>query len=241
MPSPALQLRRSHPLCKPVSANTEVVHARSKSARHRLVGVLEAGGLVAFPTDTVYGLAASPWNVDAVARLYEAKQRPSNRPIPLLLSDAGQLSRVAALPPRFERLFRKLSTRFWPGGLTLVLPKTELVLDKVSPGPTVAVRVPDLLLAREFIQAAGGVLAVTSANISGQPSPVTAQEVEEQLEGRIELILDGGLCKGGIPSTVLDCTVYPPRLLRRGAISEADLNAVIDSVNSPDKGPSSVV
>ena len=219
-----------------MSVKTEVIHARSKSARHSLVEVLEAGGLVAFPTDTVYGLAAFPWNVDAVARLYEVKERPSKRPIPLLLSGVDQLSRVATVPPRFGRPFRKLSTRFWPGGLTLVLPKTELVLDEISPGPTVAVRVPDLLLARELIRAAGGVLAVTSANISGQCSPVIAQEVEEQLLGRIHLILDGGLCRGGIPSTVLDCTVYPPRLLRHGAISEGDLFAVIDSINYVDEG-----
>ena len=214
---------------------TEVIHARSKGAQHRLVAVLEAGGLVAFPTDTVYGVAAVPWLVGAVARLYEAKQRPSSRPIPLLLSDVGQLNRVAILPPGFERPFKKLSARFWPGGLTLVLPKTEIVLAEVSAGPTVAVRVPDLPLAREFIEAAGGVLAVTSANISGQPSPVTAREVEEQLGGRIDLILVGGPCRGGVPSTVLDCAVYPPRLLRRGAVSEGELRAVIGQIKNLDK------
>jgi L-threonylcarbamoyladenylate synthase len=219
-----------------MSLKTEVIHARSKGAQQRLVEVLEAGGLVAFPTDTVYGLAAFPWNADAVALLYEVKQRPSNRPIPLLLSGVDQLSRVATVPPRFERSFKKLSTRFWPGGLTLVLPKTELVLEEISAGPTVAVRVPDLMLARELIRAAGGVLAVTSANISGQCSPVIAQEVEEQLMGRIHLILDGGLCRGGIPSTVLDCTVYPPCLLRHGAISERDLAAVIESIDHVEEG-----
>ena len=214
---------------------TEVIHARSKGARDRLVAVLEAGGLVAFPTDTVYGVAAIPWLVSAVARLYEAKQRPSSRPIPLLLSDVGQLNRVATLPPRFERPFKKLCAHFWPGGLTLVLPKTKIVLAEVSAGPTVAVRVPDLPLAREFIEAAGGVLAVTSANISGQPSPVTAREVEEQLGGRIDLILVGGPCRGGVPSTVLDCAVYPPRLLRRGAVSEGELRAVIGQIKNLDK------
>jgi L-threonylcarbamoyladenylate synthase len=207
---------------------TKVIHTGNESALPLAVAVLEAGGLVAFPTDTVYGLGASPWDENAVARLYEAKQRPSDMAIPLLLSGVDQLSRVAALPSQFKRL----TTRFWPGGLTLVLPKTEVVLDLVSPGSTVAVRVPDLKLARDLIRGAGGVLAVTSANISGQPSPITAQEVKEQLEGRIELILDGGPCRGGVPSSLLDCTVSPPRLLRHGAVTEADLQATIGQVEN---------
>jgi L-threonylcarbamoyladenylate synthase len=202
---------------------TEVFQASSESTLHRAVLVLEAGGLVAFPTDTVYGVAASPWDVDAVARLYVAKQRPRRLPIPLLLSDADQLHRVATLSPACV----PLTERFWPGGLTLVLPKTEIVPDVVSSGPTVAVRVPDLPLARDLIREAGGVLAVTSANISGRPSPVTAAEVEGQLGGRIDLIIDGGLCPGGVPSSLLDCTVSPPALLRRGAISEESLRAVV--------------
>jgi L-threonylcarbamoyladenylate synthase len=189
----------------------------------RAAEALEAGSLVAFPTDTVYGVAALPWNVDAVLRLYQVKRRPSDLPIPLLLSDADQLSRVATLPGQFKPLL----ARFWPGALTLVLPKTEIVSDAISPRPTVATRIPDLSLARQLIREAGGVLAVTSANISGQPSPRTAQEVEEQLGGRIDLILDGGPCPGGVPSTILDCSVSPPVLLRRGAIAEADLRAVV--------------
>jgi len=211
---------------------TEIIHVGNENALRRAVEVLRAGGLVAFPTDTVYGLAASPWDADAVARLYKAKQRPSNRPIPLLLSDADQLSRVAILPPQFKRPFKRLSARFWPGGLTLVLLKTKIVPDGVSSGPTVAVRVPDLPLARDLIRAAGGVLAVTSANLSGQPNPITAREVEEQLEGRIALILDGGPCRGGIPSSLLDCTVFPPLLLRRGAITEADLHAAVGQIKT---------
>ncbi|RLC81941.1 MAG: threonylcarbamoyl-AMP synthase [Chloroflexi bacterium] len=212
---------------------TEIIHTGSDNALPRAAEVLKNGGLVAFPTDTVYGLAASPWNADGVARLYKAKQRPSNRPIPLLLSDAGQLSRVAMLPPQFSRQVRQLIARFWPGGLTLVLPKTAIVPDTISQGPTVAARVPGLPLARALIRDAGGVLAVTSANLSGQPSPITAQEVEAQLGGRIELILDGGPCRGGVPSSLLDCTLSPPLLLRRGAVSQEDLQRVIGSLQSP--------
>lgn len=209
---------------------TETIHVHNENARRRAVEILNAGGLVAFPTDTVYGLAVSPWNVDAVNGLYKAKQRPSDRPIPLLLSDAGQLSRVAALSSQSRRQCRQLIARFWPGGLTLVLPKTEIVSDAVSPDTTVAVRVPDLTSARDLIREAGGVLAVTSANLSGQPNPITAQEVEEQLRNRIDLILDGGPCRGGVPSSILDCTLSPPMLLRRGVISEAALRAVIGPI-----------
>jgi len=205
---------------------TEIVQAGDKNALHRAVEALRVGGLIAFPTDTVYGVAALPWDVDAVARLYVAKQRPQSLPIPLLLSDADQLDRVATLAPEFA----PLTERFWPGGLTLVLPKTAAVPDVVSPGRTVAVRVPDLPLARDLIREAGGVLAVTSANISGRPSPVTAGEVEEQLGGRIDLILDGGPCWGGVPSSLLDCVASPPALLRRGAIPEESLRAVVGSI-----------
>ena len=206
---------------------TEIIHALSRDAPRHAVEILQAGGLVAFPTDTVYGVASLPWDPRAVARLYEAKQRPSDRPVPLLLSDAGEFSRVATVPPWFGSAFKRLSARYWPGGLTLVVPKTESVLDKVSAGPTVAVRVPGTSLARKLIRAAGGVLAVTSANISGQPNPVTAREVKAQLGGRIELILDGGACPGGVPSTILDCTACPARVIRRGIISDAALRDAI--------------
>ncbi|MCX7683302.1 MAG: L-threonylcarbamoyladenylate synthase [Anaerolineae bacterium] len=211
----------------------EIVHAGSDYALQRAIEVLEAGGLVAFPTDTVYGLAAKPWDVAAVARIYEAKCRPAERAIPLLLSDAGQLERVAVVTPQMRQQLDLLIDRFWPGGLTLVLPKSEVVPEIVSQGPTVAVRVPDLPLALALIKGVHGVLAVTSANISGQPSPVTAQEVEEQLAGRIDLIIDGGPVRGGVPSTILDCTVSPPALLRRGAIPEEALSAVIGPLRAP--------
>jgi L-threonylcarbamoyladenylate synthase len=211
----------------------EVIRAGHEHAQRRAVEVLETGGLVAFPTDTVYGLGVLPWDTDAVARLYEAKRRPSNRPIPLLLSDTGQLARVAIVTPRFRSECTRLIARFWPGGLTLVFHKTRIVPDVVSAGPTVAVRVPDLRLTHDLIRKAGGVLAVTSANLSGQPSPITAEEVGEQLGDRIDLILDGGPCRAGIPSSLLDCTVFPPVLLRHGAVSEAALREVIGLIETP--------
>jgi L-threonylcarbamoyladenylate synthase len=215
---------------------TEVIHSGNENAKRRAVEVLKAGGLVAFPTDTVYGLGVLPWNLDAVARLYEVKARPLDMAIPLLLSDASQLNRVATLPSGFKHELKQLIKRFWPGGLTLVLPKVAIVPDAVSRGSTVAVRVPDLELARHVIQDAGGVLATTSANISGQPSPVTAQEVENQLGDRIDLILDGGLSRGGIPSSILDCAVLPPVLLRHGPISVTNLRSVVGPIKIPNQG-----
>ncbi|MBC8249031.1 MAG: threonylcarbamoyl-AMP synthase, partial [Anaerolineales bacterium] len=121
-----------------------------------------------------------------------------------------------------------LAERFWPGGLTLVLPKKANVPDVVSAGgSTVAVRVPDHPVALALIAALGAPLAATSANLSGRPSPVTAQEVETELGGRIELILDGGRCPGGIPSTVLDLTTEPPTILRAGAIAVEEIKALL--------------
>lgn len=202
---------------------TEIIDVAGVDARQRALALLRSGGLVAFPTDTVYGLAADPWNEDAVQRLYQVKQRPKELPIPLLLSDAPELDQVAILPKRC----RELPRRFWPGGLTLVLPKRALVSKSVTDRPTIAVRVPDLLLARDLIRQAGGVLAVTSANLSGGPSPVTAQDVQQQLGGRIALILDGGACRMGVPSTILDCSVSLPRILRHGVVGEEELFALL--------------
>jgi L-threonylcarbamoyladenylate synthase len=211
---------------------TEVIHIGNENAQRRAVEVLAGGGMVAFPTDTVYGLAVLPWDRDALARLHEAKKRRPDKPIPLLLSDVDQLDRVAVIPHLLKNEIRRLIARFWPGGLTLVLTKTEVVPSLVSRSHTVGVRVPDLLLARTVIQSAGGVLAATSANMSGQPSPITAREVEGQLGGRIDLILDGGPSLGGVPSSVLDCTVSPPLLLRHGAVDEATLRAVVASIQT---------
>jgi len=207
----------------------EVVPAENRQALPRAVAVLQAGGLVAFPTDTVYGLAALYTDRAAVLRLYEAKGRSTDRPIPLLLSDAGRVADVAILP----KTARPLADRFWPGGLTLVLPKAETVCWEISHGPTVGVRVPDLNLARDLIRAAGGVLAVTSANRSGGPPALTAGEVLEQLEERVEVVVDGGRCRGEVPSTVLDCTVWPPAVLRDGAVTEEAIREALQAAQTP--------
>lgn len=204
---------------------TEVVLAGSPGAIARAVEVLKAGGLVAFPTDTVYGLAAHPANSEGVAHICRAKGRDPEQPIALLLADADQLPKVASVSEAIQPLVR----RFWPGGLTLVLPRAAPAQGDEQAGAdtTVGVRVPALPLARDLIQAAGGFLPVTSANRSGELPAHTAGEVLRQLGGRIELILDGGRCRGGVPSTVLDCTVWPPVVLRSGAVAEGEIRSVL--------------
>jgi len=157
---------------KVLFANDEAITAAVKA--------LARGGLVAFPTDTVYGVGAHAFIPEAVDRIYKAKVRPREKAIPILIAKAEDLHLVAVEVPRTARL---LIERFWPGGLTLVLPKNPSVPKEVSPGPTVAVRIPDNPIALAIIESLGAPMAVTSANISGHPSPVTAQEVEEELGG----------------------------------------------------------
>jgi L-threonylcarbamoyladenylate synthase len=205
---------------------TELLDATSphKDAnRHAIVQaaeLLKAGQLVAFPTDTVYGVAAIARSPSAVARLYVAKGRPPDKSIPVLLACAEDLNGVVK---DISAVARVLVAHYWPGALTLILPKSNLVPSEISPTHSVAVRVPDLDLTRQIIASAGAPLAVTSANLSGQPSPRTAAAVLNQLGGRIAAVVDGGMCPGGVPSTILDCTVHPPKILRSGAISHQEL------------------
>jgi L-threonylcarbamoyladenylate synthase len=156
-----------------------------------------------------------------VARLYAVKDRPARRAIPLLLSDAEVMGVVCREVPD---LAWEVAERFWPGGLSLVLHRAWVVPDAVTAsGDTVAVRVPDQAFVRALCRQLGAPLAATSANRHGQPDPVTAGEVEAALRGRIPLILDGGPCPGGVASTVLDLTVSPPVILRRGAVGAEQL------------------
>jgi L-threonylcarbamoyladenylate synthase len=205
---------------------TEILNAVEAQGLQRAAELLRAGQLVAFPTDTVYGVGALAFEAAAVASIYVAKQRPPERAIPILVADEADLPRITAFVPDVAC---KLMMRFWPGGLTLVLPKRLDVPEIVSADRTVAVRIPDLDLARALMRLTGP-LAATSANLSGQPSPVTASEVMIQLGGRIVAVLDGGPCPGGIPSTVVDCVASPPRVVREGAISLTALQAVVPEV-----------
>jgi len=186
------------------------------------VFILKEGGIVAFPTDTVYGLGASITLPQAVARVYEVKKRPKNRPLPLLLADKSQLSEVAeAVPPIAWFLAEKFL-----GGLTMVLFKSKVVPDIVSSGgKTVAVRVPTHPIPIALLKGVGTPITGTSVNLSGKPSALTAEEVYNQLKNKVDLVIDGGKCPGGKESTIVDLTGETPRILREGAISREELES----------------
>ena len=186
--------------------------------------ILQNGGIsAAFPTDTVYGLGSLAFNNATIESIYTAKDRPIEKAIPILIGDLSDLDQVADNIPDIVIRF---ATRFWPGPLTCVVPKKRTLPLAVSATATIAVRIPDHPDARALLRAAGP-MAVASANISGQPSPSTAQEAYEQLNGRIPLILDGGKTKGGVPSTLVDCTGDKPIILREGPITQAELLAAL--------------
>ena len=202
---------------------TEILTADKTDSLERAAGLLLSGQLVAFPTDTVYGVGAPVFDAASVAAIYVAKDRPPEKAIPVLIADEADLVRVTNAVPEGARA---LISHFWPGGLTLVLPKRPDVPEIVSSDATVAVRIPDLELARAFLRLTGP-LAATSANRSGQPSPVTAADVMAQLGGRIAAVLDGGSCPGGTPSTVVNCVASPPYIVREGALAGATLRHAV--------------
>ena len=204
---------------------TLLVSANSPDAIQQALEVLNKGGLVAFPTDTVYGVGAMVMDGTAVKSIYAAKDRPVEKAIPVLIGDAGDMDKVGMNIP--ETAYR-LASRFWPGPLTVVIPKKPTLPESVSATATVGVRVPDHEVARTLLRAAGP-MAVTSANISGQTSPSTAEEVFAQLGGRIDLIIDGGKTPGGVPSTVVDCRENDLKILRAGPISLEEIRAKLSS------------
>lgn len=191
---------------------TEILPARDPGTLARAQEVLQKGGLVAFPTDTVYGVGTLAFNRMAVGSIYIAKDRPDDKAIPVLIGASTDLEKVTL---EISEAASRLAARFWPGPLTLVVPKHPDLPETVSATTTVGVRVPDHALARKLLLAAGP-MAVTSANISGQPSPSTAEEVLAQLGGRIALIIDGGKTPGGVPSTVVDCSGPEIRIYEKG-------------------------
>jgi L-threonylcarbamoyladenylate synthase len=192
--------------------------------------VLRSGGLVAFPTDTVYGVGALAFDADAVERLYWAKERPADKAIPILL---GGTTGVAEVAENVPDMALKLAEHFWPGPLTLVVGKSRRVPTSVASGGTIGIRVPDHAVALALLQAAGP-MAVTSANVSGHIPARTAGEVLQQLEGKIDLVVDGGITPGGVASTVLDCTSDSPRILRQGPISLEEIESVLGQATQSD-------
>ncbi len=194
---------------------TQILPITDAEALAAAMEILAANGLVAFPTDTVYGLGALVYDEIAVASLYDVKERGMEKAIPILIGEFSQLEQVTS---RIPAMATKLAKHFWPGPLTMILPRHRSIPYVVTPYDTVGVRIPNLIALRKLLRLTGP-MAVTSANISGQSSPATAMGVNAQLGGRIPLILDGGATRGGIPSTLVDCTKNEPVILREGPIS----------------------
>ena len=202
--------------------NTLVLPAALDGSILQSVEVLQRGGLVAFPTDTVYGLGALAFSEAAVLGIFEAKARPREKSVPVLVSSTAEIDLVAT---GVGEKARRLAQLFWPGPLTLVVPKSERVPDVVG-RLTVGIRAPDHPTAQALLKLAGP-LAVTSANRSGRQSPITAAEVLLQLDGRVDVVLDGGPALGGVPSTVVDCTGEELAILRPGPLALQELLAAL--------------
>jgi len=185
------------------------------------VKVILSGGLVAVPTDTIYGLAGNGLDADAVAKIYEVKGRPAIKPLILLVPDLRVAETVCANIPESAQLLAKA---FWPGALTLVLPRRDTVPDIVAAGgDTIGVRCPDHPKTLEFLRLAGVPAAAPSANISDMPSPRSAQDVLAYFDGKIDCVIDGGPCKIGVESTIVSLAAAPYKILRHGAIPEEDI------------------
>ena len=203
--------------------------ARESAAVEQAADILRRGGLLAIPTETVYGLGADGLNADAVRHIFEAKGRPQDNPLILHIPDASWLARYCKDVP--ETAYR-LAGRFWPGPLTMILPKADCVPLVTTGGlDTVGMRCPDHAVTRAIIAASGVPVAAPSANTSGRPSCTTAAHVREDMDGRIDGVVDGGPCRVGVESTIIDLTCTPPRLLRPGGLPLESLEAVLGHVD----------
>ena len=196
----------------------------SKEAAHQAGEIIKRGGLVAFPTETVYGLGADAMDEEASARIYAAKGRPSDNPLIVHIAHMDSLEMIAAEIPEAAR---RLARAFWPGPLTMIFKKKEVVPGTTTGGlDTVAVRMPDCEAALEIIRCGGGFIAAPSANTSGRPSPTCAEHVAEDMDGRIDMIVDGGPVSIGLESTIVDMTGDLPVILRPGYITLEDVRRV---------------
>jgi len=190
--------------------------------------IIKEGGLVAFPTETVYGLGADALNAEAIKKIFKAKRRPLNNPLIVHVADNEHIRKLARKVPREAE---ELIERFFPGPLTIVLRKKPIVPDEITANlPTVGIRMPDHKIALSLIEESGTSIAAPSANTAGRPSPTKAQHVLEDLYGKVDLVIDGGETKFGLESTILDLTVKPPQILRPGAVTLEMLREVLGTV-----------
>ena len=202
---------------------TKMAQANNASVQEA-AGILKAGGLVAFPTETVYGLGANAFDADAVLSIFTAKGRPADNPLIVHIHDRVQLDEIGDIPPRAPALM----DAFWPGPLTILFPRKASIPDVVTAGlSTVAVRMPSHPVALSLLRKSGIPVAAPSANRSGRPSPTTAMHVMEDMKGIIPMILDGGPCEIGVESTVLDLTHGSPVILRPGGVTKSMLEEVL--------------
>ena len=187
----------------------------------KAVSALRNGGVIAIPTDTVYGLGADAFNVDAVQKLYHIKGRPEEKPIPLVLGSVADIDKVAQNIPDF---FYHLTKKYWPGGLTIIVESKNLLSQLTAGGNTVGLRIPDHTLLIKILNEFGGPMAITSANLSGEPASTSPQEFGLELTKKLDYIVDDGNTPGPIPSTVYDISISPPVIRREGIISKETLN-----------------
>lgn len=196
--------------------------------------LINTGAVIAFPTDTFYGLGCDPFNANSVEKIYKIKQRQSDKAILLLVSSLDMLDKCVdweQINSNSKKTLHLLTENFWPGPLTIILPaKNTLPSNLVSPAKTIGIRYPNYLIAQKLTQAIGGVITATSANLSGQANTQTAAEVIAQLGNTVDYILDGGKSPGGSASTIIDISCEPPRLVREGAISREKLKFFLDSL-----------
>lgn len=211
----------------PTQLMTRHLMAGDPQAVAETAAAIKRSELVVFPTDTIYGIGTNAFDEKAIKSLYSIKRRPMDKGIPILLADVEDLEKVGSSIPQAAQ---ELITRFWPGPLTLIVPKKNSLPRSISMNEGIAVRIPDNEIARAVIRAAGGAVATSSANRSGNPPAQTADQALVELGGAVSIVLDGGPTAGSVPSTIIDCTAIRLRILRQGPIA-AELkrfNASID-------------
>lgn len=204
----------------------------SLNADYNKIGkLLKEGNLIIYPTDTVYGVGGIIESDESIAKIYKAKERSFKSPLIVLVSDVSKIEKIAYIEEKNREKIEKLIKEFWPGGLTIILNKKDNVPDiMVSGGKTVGVRMPNLDTALKIIEAAGGLLPTTSANISGETTPRSYDELSKEFKERVEILVDGGRCPIGNASTIIDMS-DKPKILRTGAISIEDIEKIIGKLN----------
>nr|WP_234977905.1 L-threonylcarbamoyladenylate synthase [Cetobacterium ceti] len=189
---------------------------------------LNSGEIIIYPTDTVYGVGATIESLEGIEKIYKAKERNFSSPLIALVSDIKHIDKIAMVREENRDLLKKLGEKFWPGGLTIILEKKDIVPGiMVSNGKTVGVRMPNLDISLEIIEAVGGIMPTTSANISGEKTPRSYEELSEKFKERVEILVDGGKSPLGLESTIIDISTSQIKILREGAIKKEEIEKVI--------------